>query len=63
MPRPDTYLDGRSPVNLEPWRYLDGNEILWETWRFFNAYGAPPPDHEPSTVMQYDEGWERKGVL
>ena len=56
------YLLGRA-VNPEPWRYLDRNEILWEAWRFFNAYGAPLSDDEPSTMMQYDEGWQGKGVL
>jgi len=56
------HLLGRA-VNPEPWRYLDGNEILWETGRFFDAYGAPLSDDEPSTTMQYDEGWQGKRVL
>jgi hypothetical protein len=50
-------------VNSEPWRHLDGNEIIWETGRFFNACGAPLFNEEPSAMTQYDEGWQGKGIL
>lgn len=39
------------------WGYFDGNEVVWETRRFIEAYGAPLLDDMPSVMTQHDEGW------
>ena len=56
------YLLGRA-ANPGPRRYIDGNEIIWKTGRFFKAYGAPLSDDKPSAMAQHDERWLAKGVL